>query len=453
VRHAYAGITLGNDATDWLALRTPTGIAVDSVSWGAAAGDVPSPPSAGVARSLASRDSPNVNLSGAHAAWEDAVGTYGPTLQRGTPGRANLRGVRGGLSISAGYQHTCMTDRDGAAWCWGLGSTYQLGTGGTGSAFTLARAAAPAGVRLGRVSLAGNESCALSFLGEAYCWGYRPGGYASVPTSYPNAAASLVTSVAAGGGTVGGGSVCEIDPAGAAYCWGNVAGDYYFLWIAQTAVSPAMTWPVSQMALGTDFACALGNGRVYCYGLNAAGQVGDSTTSFRPKMTETRLPQGVTFRSIAAAFQTACALSDAGQAYCWGKNQSGQLGNGTSSAGANPMPVAVQQPAGVAFTALSMGEYQGKAVACGLDADGQAWCWGQNDNGRVGDGTEAQRLVPTAVAQRGVRFTALAVGGVHTCALEAGTGQPFCWGANVGGAVGDGSSTAKRLIPVPAIRQ
>jgi hypothetical protein len=459
VRQVYTGVTLGNDAADWLALRAPTGVALDSVSWGAAAGDVPAAPPVGTARALVSPDSPNVNLSGARAPWIGAVGTYGPGLWRGTPGAANPLGARGGISIAAGTNHVCMADRDGAAWCWGFGGWGQLGNGAGISSATRLRVAAPAGVRFGRVAARWVVSCALAFTGEAYCWGGNVyGDYPFVydvlaPQQFPNPGTSLITAVVPGPYSYDNAQndigFCQVDGAGEVFCWRSIAAIYYPGWTRLSALAPAAL-TFSQVAVGFNFACALANGRVYCYGRNGLGELGDGTTSPRPTLVEVHLPQGVAFRSVAATRQTACALSEAGQAYCWGQNWSGQLGIGAADRDPHPLPVAVQQPAGVAFTSLSLGDWEPKrgTAACGLTAAGQAWCWGDNFAGHLGDGTNTQRLVPTPVVQRGVRFSAITVGGEVTCALEEDTGQPFCWGSNAFGEVGDGSSV-ERWLPVP----
>jgi alpha-tubulin suppressor-like RCC1 family protein len=452
VRHAYTGISLGNDAGDWLALRAPTGIAVDSVSWGAAPGDAPAAPPAGIARALASTDSPNVNLSGAHAAWIDAVGTYGPALWRGTPGAANPLGVRGGISIAAGSSHVCMADRDGAAWCWGVSWGGQLGTGSYDPVMkpTRVRVATPAGVQIGRVVAGEDMSCGLSLQADAYCWGgpfeWTVFGrtYAYTPRGVPNPGTSLITSVASGGG------LCLVDASGEAFCRYHVASHYHAYWFPLSPLLPGAV-QITQVALGDEFACALAGGRVYCFGENHSGQLGDGTTVDRPSLVEARLPQGVAFRSVAATGATVCALSEAGQAYCWGRNSFGHLGIGTSDGVPHPLPVPVQQPAGVAFTAVSLDQAGYNGATCGLTADGQAWCWGGNLWGQLGDGTNTDRLVPTAVVQREVRFSAIAVGVAFACALEEGTGQPFCWGANYYGQLGDGSFR-DRLLPVPTIR-
>jgi hypothetical protein len=459
VRHAYTGISLGNDAADWLALRAPTGIAVDSVSWGAAPGDVPTAPPVGIARALASPDSPNVNLSGEHAAWNDAVGIYGRDLWRGTPGAANPLPVRGAISIAVGAWHACMVDRVGAAWCWGLGNSGQLGIG-TAPEYPWysrrVRVAAPAGVRFERVTISLHTSCALAFTGGAYCWGWvdASGSYALVPQAFPNPGTSVITAVVPG--THSGNNAlpwvvgsCQVDAAGEAFCWGSVASTWYSAWTRLSGLAPAgLTF--SQIALGRDFACVLASGRVYCYGQNGSGQLGDGTTSPRPMLVEAHLPEGVAFRWLAARWQTACALSEAGQAYCWGRNLDGQLGIGAADGAAHPLPVAVQQPVGVAFTTLSMGDGDGATAACGLTAAGQAYCWGDNRYGHLGDGTETQRLVPTPVLQRGVRFSAIALAGAQACALETETGQPFCWGANDLGALGN-DSPAGSSFPIPVL--
>jgi alpha-tubulin suppressor-like RCC1 family protein len=459
VGQAYTGITLGNDDADWLALRAPTGLTLDSVSWGAAPGDVPAAPGLGVARALVYLDSATLELSGAHSGWKNAVGVYGPSVQRGTPGKANPRGVYGGISIGAGYAHTCMADRDGIAWCWGLGPT-QLGTGlpvsSRYSTPTRQRVAAPAGVRFDKLALSGYESCALSFPGELYCWGLAPGLTTSTPTGMPNPAAPVIESLVAGMSSVLGNEngVCEIDSAGAAYCLGSVAREYFSDWVALSTRSP-VPLQATQVALGYNFACALASGRVYCYGVNGSGQLGDSTTTRRSELVEARLPPGVTFQSVVAAGLNACALSDAGQAYCWGDNGAGQLGIGFDGprAFAYPLPLAVRQPAGVTFTSLTIGAQLDAATACGLTAAGQAYCWGWNGYGRVGNGTNELRVVvPTAVVQRGVVFSAIASGERHTCALEAGTGQPFCWGDNEWGQLGEGIYSGRRLLPVPVVQ-
>src|SRR5450759_2257742 len=102
---------------------------------------------------------------------------------------------------------------------------------------------------------------------------------------------------------------------------------------------------------------------------------------------------------VTGAYHT-CALAPSGQAYCWGLNDWGQLGDNTNTE--RHTPVAVQQ-AGANFTSITAGVYH----TCGLTGAGAAWCWGYNGEGQLGDNTTANRPIPVAVQQGGVTFTSV----------------------------------------------
>src|SRR5439155_22774592 len=109
---------------------------------------------------------------------------------------------------------------------------------------------------------------------------------------------------------------------------------------------------------------------------------------------------------VDAASVHSCALNASGEAFCWGLNFNGQLGDGTTTA--RPVPTAVT--GGLRLAALS----PGFVYTCGLTTTGAAYCWGFNANGQLGDGTTTQRLVPTPVAGD-LTFAALSASGRHTC--------------------------------------
>jgi alpha-tubulin suppressor-like RCC1 family protein len=155
------------------------------------------------------------------------------------------------------------------------------------------------------------------------------------------------------------------------------------------------------------------------------------------------VPNGVSpsIRVVAAASHT-CALSAAGIAYCWGYNPNGQLGN-NDSAIVSPTPVAVA--GGIVFQALAVSRVED--VTCALDVVGAAYCWGENGNGQLGDGTTTRRLTPTPVAG-GLQFKSLAVGDGHACGV-ATNGTAYCWGRTANGAFGDGS-VGTHLTPAVA---
>lgn len=159
-------------------------------------------------------------------------------------------------------------------------------------------------------------------------------------------------------------------------------------------------------------------------------------------VTVSALSDGALFiKSVVTGAHT-CALALAGTAYCWGYNADGQLGNNDTSL-VNAIPVAVT--GGLTFASLSVSKVEG--VSCGLTPAGAAYCWGDNDDGQLGDGTRTQRTTPTPVVG-GLTFKSLAVGTVHTCGV-ATNGTAYCWGFSSNGALGDGSS-GQRSTPAVA---
>jgi alpha-tubulin suppressor-like RCC1 family protein len=147
----------------------------------------------------------------------------------------------------------------------------------------------------------------------------------------------------------------------------------------------------------------------------------------------------ITPGSISAGSFHTCGVTTTGQAYCWGFNEWGQLGDGTRSTSPSPTPTAVV--GGLNFASISVGNLH----TCGITTTGQAYCWGNGVGGRLGDGTTTdRRLTPTAVAG-GLNFASISAGGAHTCGTTP-TGQAYCWGTGAYGTLGNGT-TADRLTP------
>jgi alpha-tubulin suppressor-like RCC1 family protein len=198
--------------------------------------------------------------------------------------------------------------------------------------------------------------------------------------------------------------------------------------------------------------------------LNTDGQLGDGT--FVSSLTPVPLPAGVlaatTFdsTSLVAGVAHTCALTTAGAAYCWGSNAFGQLGAGAGAGpgarSAAPLPVL-----GGPFVRLYAGLYH----TCGLTAAGAAFCWGRNNSGQLGNGTFGISTTPLAVTG-GLTFSNLAMGELHSCGITGpgpgvtGTtgvaGTIYCWGDNEYGQLGlgyFGLNAAPALSPVRVVFQ
>ena len=155
-----------------------------------------------------------------------------------------------------------------------------------------------------------------------------------------------------------------------------------------------------------------------------------------------------TYIAVAAGFVHTCALDQQGSAFCWGNNDYSQLGAETAErCGGRPCSTdAVAVRGELRFTYLAAGWVHN----CALDAEGRAWCWGGGSvdrQGYLGDGSLRRSLDPVRVASDSA-FTSVTIGDGHSCALTA-AGRAYCWGENDFGQLGDGT-TSDRGIPVPA---
>lgn len=197
---------------------------------------------------------------------------------------------------------------------------------------------------------------------------------------------------------------------------------------------------VTAVAVGGNHACArVAGGTLRCFGDDSAGQLGDDVNA--GDAGETSVPRGVVGLSavaeIAAGFAHTCARLDDGAVRCWGANDFGQLGEGTTMPRATPAIVSIRN-------VLSLSA--GGAHTCAVLRDRTAMCWGRNDDGQLGDGSTTTRLLPVAVSGLS-NVEDLAAGQFHTCARLQDQ-SVRCWGRNDAGQVGDGSVGTSRTLHV-----
>ncbi len=373
-------------------------------------------------------------------------------------------------AIAAGNAHAC-TIQAGLAYCWGNNASGQLGNGTTVSSTVpvpVYTGGVLAGKTLTRIVAGFSHTCALDTAGAVYCWGLGSSGQlGNASTAQSPVPVAVTTSGVLSGKTItqiaaGNSHTCALDSGGAAYCWGaNGNGQLGTNSTTKSTVPVAVATTgvlagkkLSQVTAGYAHTCALDSGgAAYCWGADGNGQLGNSSTtqSLVPvAVTTSGVLAGKTLTQLAADENGmyTCALDSAGAAYCWGAASFGQLGNG-GVASLPGVPVAVVASgvlAGKALTQIATGS----GSSCALSSTGAAYCWGQGVNGELGNGSTANSTVPVAVTMTGAlagkSLTQVSLGTNFACALDA-AGTVYCWGLGSSGQLGT-SGTAPSTVPV-----
>ncbi len=247
--------------------------------------------------------------------------------------------------------------------------------------------------------------------------------------------------------TISGGRnhTCGLDSSGAAWCWGlddhgqvgdgddRLGSDYGGQDSEFAPVQVSGGHIFTTLAAGQSQTCGLDDsGAAWCWGADSNGQVGDGDDGQGDEYAPVPVAGGHTFAALTAGSVHTCGLDTSGAAWCWGRDNWGQLGDGDDGQGDEYAPVPVA--GGHTFAALTAGSVH----TCGIDAAGAAWCWGWDRRGQVGDGDDGQgdKFAPVPVAG-GHTFADLTAGGLHTCGIDP-SGAGWCWGAGNYGQVGDG---------------
>lgn len=252
---------------------------------------------------------------------------------------------------------------------------------------------------VGEVRAGALDTCVRRGDGTVWCWGNGMLG------------ASQVTMPA--------GTIAQLDDAGAGMCARYGDGKLH------CASGPAVgDIAVSgrDVAVGTSHVCAItSDGHVACWGDNSRGELGDNTMATRPAPANVVGLSGAT--QLASGLETSCAIISGGQVWCWGDDSRGEIGRGVSLDQFSLVPLMAQGTTGFASIAV------GDRFACGATSSGAVWCWGNNDAGQCGQGTNfGENDSPVLVASL-AGIVAITAGGGHACALG-GDGKVWCWGAN-----------------------
>jgi len=392
--------------------------------------------------------------------------TLSPAVQadtgEGAPGVPRLDAS----SVAAGEYFTCALVASGAVRCWGDGDRGQLAQGNENSIGDdpgESSAVVPLPGPARTIAAEYSTACAILETGELRCWGSGTSGALATgnqldvgddPGETP-VRVDLGPGRTAKAVTLGSYFGCALLDTGQVRCWGS--NDYGKLGQGntfavgdnpgETPLPVSLPRPAVSIAATWDSVCAvLDTGQLYCWGGAPHGQLmqGNDTDNVGDQPGEVPVLVGTGGRTVLAISGGAdfyCAIYDDHQVHCWGDNTYGQLARGsTDDFGDDPGETNVGPitlPAGRTAMAVSTGAYH----ACALLDDGQLRCWGQGVNGALGQGSTADvgdqpGETPVAV-DLGTTARALVSGGYFTCASSASGVR--CWGWNDGGQLGQGS--------------
>lgn len=198
---------------------------------------------------------------------------------------------------------------------------------------------------------------------------------------------------------------------------------------------------VARPSAGDAHTCARkADNTLWCWGSNNGGRLGDGTTTRRTSPVQVSA-LGASVVDVSCGSAQTCARKIDGTLWCWGSNNLGAVGDGTTTDALSPVQVTALGP-DVAEVAAGFG------FTCARKTDGTLWCWGKNVSGQLGDGTKVGHLEPAQVTALGNTVAHVAVGYENVCVIKI-DGTTWCWGENLFGGVGDGTTT-NRLTPTQA---
>jgi alpha-tubulin suppressor-like RCC1 family protein len=341
-------------------------------------------------------------------------------------------------AIEAGDRHNCALRTDGEVVCWGANDVGQLGDSDQPfEPLPVPAVATEPTDPIVEVS-ALRHTCVRSENGNVRCWGDNaanqvdPALVAAIAPATPATWAPASVHVAAGVS-----HTCAADVA-STWCWGSNADSQ--LTSAAAGPGPIMFANPGYQALaaGGSHNCAiLSDDTLSCWGSNSHGQQAQDPATVTTVIDPTVIALVADVEALALGRQHTCVLS-MGVVSCFGRNDLGQLGDGSGAQQFAPVAVALPMEAG-AITAIAAGTHH----TCAIDDAAALWCWGSNDNGQLmlepdGMGNDLYTFVPVPI-DVGDGVLAVTAGQTHTCVLT-DEASILCWGTNASGQIGDGTT-------------
>ena len=306
--------------------------------------------------------------------------------------------------VSVGSYHTMALDSEGSLWAWGWNEYGQLGDGTTTDKKepVQIQIKTKPGTKFTQVAAGYAYSLAIDSEGNLWAWGWNKYGQLGDGTTTDRKEPVQI----------------------------------------QIKTKPGTTF--AQVAAGGTHTLAIADdGSLWAWGSNEYGQLGDGTTTDRkePVQIQIKTKPGTTFAQVSVGGAHTLAIADDGNLWAWGWNEYGQLGDGTTNDKEEPVQIQIKTKPKTTFAQVAAGSYHTLAIA----DDGSLWAWGSNDSGQLGDGTTTNKEEPVQIqikTKAGTTFAQVAAGIYHTVALDT-EGNLWAWGFNEYGQLGDGTTEDK----------
>jgi alpha-tubulin suppressor-like RCC1 family protein len=356
------------------------------------------------------------------------------------------------VQLTAGDAHTCALLKDGGISCWGSNLDGQLGDGtNLDKSSPINRVGGVlAGNIVTKISAGSSHSCALTISHKVSCWGLNQFGQLGEGSTNSSNSPSqfvggLLDGVEVSDISAGAYETCAVTSGGEVVCWGRGHEE-----LSMSLVGGVLTGiEVKKVQVGYGFRCALtADGRIACWGSNSLGQLGNGQTrsNSQPTSFVGGVLGGIQIKDFTVGRTHTCAISVDGALACWGGNLAGQIGIGSSTR-SETRPVAIHgHNSGVAAVAL------GAVHTCAEFDDGAISCWGSNSAGQLGiDSDEGSYWSPVFLSSStwvGKSISRFSLGEDHACGVD-GAVVASCWGYNGYGQAGPIRGDLYPLVPFP----